>query len=354
MRGAWLTRRTPIALDIGMRQIKAAQLAWHNRLWRLEACACVPRQRAGKPLEADEVARLAQVLQRQGFTGRKTILSVVTEHLFSDLLELPPASSGAPTEDLARMEVARLNGRAAGSFEMVCWELPPSARPREQAYVLSSALPHEQANAVLDVLEAGGLQAVAIQTAGLALERACRHLLRSDAAVQGILDLGWSAFRMSVLCHGVICYQRVLPETGLAPLAAELCTRFRVAPEHLEVFLSGMGLSGANEAAAPANPAMAAEVRSLVAAHFARCLDDIRATFDYVLGMYPGSALRGLLLAGGGAALAGEEVFAQGLGVQAHVVKPSEVIPCGRWERQYDVPGMVAAIGLAQFQENRP
>jgi hypothetical protein len=44
------------------------------------------------------------------------------------VLEMPPKSSTAPIEQLARMELARTQKCAPDSFEMGFWELPITGR----------------------------------------------------------------------------------------------------------------------------------------------------------------------------------------------------------------------------------
>ncbi len=355
MKGAWFKRRSPIALDIGASRIKAVQLGWRGGQWCLEAASCVPRIEPGAPLKAEEVSRLVEVLARQGFQGRQAVVAAGDGMLLHEVLDLPPASSGAPLSELARVEMARINNRPPQSFEMVCWELPPSTRTREQSCVLATACPHEQAETILDALEAGGLRVLAIEAAALSQFRACRPLLGRTESIQGLLDLGWSGFRLVAVTQGVVCYERTLPETGLADLMQTISQKFNVPLAEMDMFLSALGVvAGQNRhGALPPDPATAEQVRSLIQTHFRTCRDDIRATFEYVASMYPGAAVQGLLLMGGGASLLDpENPFGKELDLETHVVRPCELVPVANWTPWADLPSLATAIGLAQFRED--
>src|SRR5439155_3902434 len=105
-------------------------------------------------------------------------------------LELPPRSSNAPLERIARMEVARAHRFAPDSFEMGCWDLPAAARATKQTPVMAVACTHSDAAAIMDPFEAGGMNVVALDVKAAALARACSPLLAADAtAIIGIVDL---------------------------------------------------------------------------------------------------------------------------------------------------------------------
>src|SRR5205823_4093664 len=111
---------TPIGIDAGGRSIAAVQLDWSGGAGpAITAASIIARQPATpeSPLSTTETAALEEVLYRQGFTGRDVVVGIPDHALLTEVLELPPRSSGAPLEQLARMEIARTHKRDPASFE---------------------------------------------------------------------------------------------------------------------------------------------------------------------------------------------------------------------------------------------
>jgi len=221
--------------------------------------------------------------------------------------------------------------------------------------MLATACPHEQAETVLDALEAGGLRVLAIEAAALSQFRACQPLLGRTESIQGMLDMGWSAFRLTAVTQDAVCYERTLPETGLAGLMETISQKFNVPPAELDVFLSALGVipDQNQHGALPVEAATAEQVRSLIQTHLRACRDDLRATFEYVASMYPGAAVQGLLLTGGGASLLdGQDLFGEGLDLETRLVRPRDLVPVANWTPWADLPSLATAIGLAQYRED--
>src|SRR4051794_31126799 len=89
-----------IGIDAGAGAISAVQVsAAGDGRPRIEAAGIVERSEAEGPVgipSLDEARRLADVLYRQGFEGRRVVLAVPDGVLLTALLELPPRGSGAP------------------------------------------------------------------------------------------------------------------------------------------------------------------------------------------------------------------------------------------------------------------
>ncbi len=73
------------------------------------------------------------------FAGRKAVLAVPAEKLLRGIVELGPIESGAPIDQVARMEFARVHNRDPQSFEMVYWMLPPSPARQGRSQLLAAA-----------------------------------------------------------------------------------------------------------------------------------------------------------------------------------------------------------------------
>src|SRR5438067_4365512 len=115
-----------IGLDLGSRVVKATQLQWSRRGWRVRAVAAVPRALEQSPEQT--AAQLAGVLERQAFAGRRVILGAPVRKLVCEMLDLPPRTSGAPIEVIAKAELGQAARLESRRFEMCCWDVPSSAR----------------------------------------------------------------------------------------------------------------------------------------------------------------------------------------------------------------------------------
>ncbi len=72
----WFCRKmTSIGVDAGSRTIKAAQLTRTREGFKLHAAAVFPLERPNKIFDADAAGRFRQMLENQGFEGRRIVLS---------------------------------------------------------------------------------------------------------------------------------------------------------------------------------------------------------------------------------------------------------------------------------------
>src|SRR5262245_44364514 len=102
----------PIGLDLSGRWFKAAQASA-----RAGVCAKAKMTRgaeakgtpAGAVLTPADAQVLAGALERSGFKGNRVTVVAPRHLLYAEILELPPRASGAPLEQLARVELARSN-----------------------------------------------------------------------------------------------------------------------------------------------------------------------------------------------------------------------------------------------------
>src|SRR5881394_3993431 len=100
--------RGPIGLDLFGHQLKAAQLSHDGKSWRVEAAVSLS-QSADQPLDASRVTWLRDVLTRQGFKGDQVVLAAPAGKLETEMLELPPRTSGAPMDQIARAELCTVS-----------------------------------------------------------------------------------------------------------------------------------------------------------------------------------------------------------------------------------------------------
>lgn len=349
MRLPKLTTRSPIGLDVGGRQVKAAQLqkAHGQSAWRLTAVSLFPRPRPGQDLTTQEAHDIAEVLFRRGFGGNKVVVPVPNEKLLSAVLDVPARTAAVPIEQIARMELARAHRCPPDSFEMGCWDLPAPARAKRNPPVMAVACAHNEANAMLDVFESAGLQVTALDVRASALARAAAPIVPTDKAVCAILDLDWSSAMLVMLCDGAIVYTRALPDAGMRTLHEAVGRRCRLESEVIDFLLAGTD----GNSTPPADGAMPAEARGLVTSHLESLIQELKVSLAYVSHEYSDTPLTKLLLTGSGAGTPGlAGALARDLGVEPRVLTAAEVVECPpEFLESASSAALMAAVGLAQF-----
>ena len=365
-------RLTPIGIDVGTRVIKAAQLSWSRANgWELHAQAMLPRTledddetltgpvdneptepkpAASAPWALDQttVERLLDVLERRGFSGRRVVLCAPAAALQSDLLDLPPRSSGAPIEQIARSEMSRAATLHNTAFEMGCWDLPASARGNAGTSVLAVAIRHADADALIEPLEQQGLDVIALDTTSWALARA----MGRNAATGGIAavaDLGFSGTSLVLLGEGGVLYQRHLREAGIGTLYRAVTDRLHASEEMVRCLLTE------TEEVQGDDPARAAWVAQLISNYADHLIEELHVSFAFAIHRYPTLPLRKLLLTGGGAALRGlvQSVKSRlDVDVRAPAAADLVAVPprLAEWAAS---PSLAPAIGLAMYGRER-
>jgi type IV pilus assembly protein PilM len=300
-----MIRLSPIGIDVGSRAIKAAQLARAPGGWRLHAEAVLPLPAPATPDDAPNhwavrdalVGRLLEVLDRRGFAGNKVVLSVPPSKLESDLLELPPRSSGAPIEQIARGEIARASALSGAPFEMACWDLPAPERATAATAVLAVAVRHTDAETLIAPFERGGVNVVALDTASWALARSMRTCAGQPGTATAVVDLGFSGSTLVLLGDGRVLYQRHLRDAGVGAMHRTVAERFDGPEDAARLLLTDPGATG--------DPTRSAWIRKLISGYVEHLIDELQVSFAFAAHRYPAYPLRKLLLTGGGAALAG-------------------------------------------------
>jgi Tfp pilus assembly PilM family ATPase len=370
-----LSRATlPIGLDISGRWLKAMQARYADGA-RCEAGAHmrVPRGDtsgdggAEPPWGAKDAQLLAGVLERGNFSGKQAVLVAPRQLLFAEVLELPPRASGAPLEQLARMELARSNRCDEGSFTLGVWDLPTAAGPKsagqrpqrdpsQPTSVFACGLPHERIEPILQELEHAGVEVVAIDTPGCALARACRPLMRSGGAapLTAILELGWSSALLVVVCGtaqdgDVVLYERNIAESGLGRLFRAIATRVGAEDAAVELILAE-GAGGESEERARAG-SLQGEARACVTRFIEGLAPELQRSLSYLAHKYPGWTPASVLLTGDGAELAVGgalcERLAQAMPIPVTRASLSDVVGGMPTGRAGDRASMLGALGAS-------
>ena len=217
------SRVSSIGLDVDGHEFRAVQLIQANGEERVVAWAVFPRREQaeseitlGHP-DADELKWAGEILERRGFVGKAISITASTADCSSHVLELPPAQSGAPVEQLARMEIARDRRCAPDEFQLGLWELPAKGRSQE---TLAVACSRGVIDSTIERFEHAGFVAVGMDLMELAMCRCGFHAKQSSIqrdpesadtpAIETRLHIGWaSSFAVISLGETVVYVRRI-------------------------------------------------------------------------------------------------------------------------------------------------
>jgi Tfp pilus assembly PilM family ATPase len=350
-------RAGAIGLDISGRWIKVAQVtrASHRGSFSLLATARIPRADPRAEFGPADAEMVAGAIDRAGFEGRTVVLGAPRELLVCDVLELPPRSSGAPIEQLARVELARTSRWESSSFELGLWDLPVLGRPSgtrqhsEATHVFAAALSHELAEPILASLEAAALEVIAVDVPALAIARACMSMAATPFTA--LLDVGYQSSLFVVLHDGLVVYERSIAESSLGGLFASVKARVGIDEDAAMLVLSGEGpIEQPDAASAVQSPAAAlrAEARACLGEFIDSLVPEVQRSLSYVAHRSGGSVpLSRLLLTGDGADLGGiRDRLATTLSVP---VMPAGTELLGGQAGGAPLGSLVTAVGLSQY-----
>jgi len=329
-----------IGLDVGNRVVKAAQLQRYRQGWRARAIAVLPR---GIAESVDQTAgQIAEVLDRQGFSGDRVVLAAPIGKIECDMLDLPPRASGAPIEQIAKSELARSAKLEPNRFEMGCWDIPPATRSNGTS-MIALAMRHEDADSMIDPLENCGLEVVAIDAPCCALHRACRKLFAGDDAC-AILDLGWSAASFHIADRKTILYQRTLWDAGVQSLHKSIVDEHGLEDDAAELMLRA-------QEKGRCDLTQAGSLMSLNQPYAKQLCDELRTSLTFACQRFPGICGNQLLLTGGGAELPGmAAILKERLGLTVSMVTAGQVMDLGlRANVESHLPLLATAAGLAMY-----
>ena len=345
-----LSRRItrPIGIDVGAHDIKAMQLAGRTGHWQVVAAVSIPRQNVAAAMDESELRRLREVLNRRGFSGTGVVLAVPHDRLLSGVFELPPRSSGAPLDQLARMELAQTYKCEPGSLEMATWDVPASGRSSNATHIMAVGCAQDAADDFLDLFEEAGFDVQALDVQAWALARACRPLVDLQSGITAVLEIGWSSANLVVLHQGGVVYVRQLQDSGIRSLHCALADHLDADDQMVCYVLYDVGLDVHQDDEVDLSP----KTRSLIATHFGSILDEIRASLSYAAHCYPDTPVQRLLVTGGGAGIPHlAESLSSDLGTEVQIVRPADAVECDTSLLEHcREPATMGALGLAQFE----
>lgn len=296
-----------IGVDISAGTIACVQVAGPASSPRAVAAGLIDRP-AGSAEEVfggEEAQRLVDLLDRRGFVGHRVAVCVPTPHVMSGMLELPPRESGAPLDQIAQAEMARMHRCDPGAFELALWDLPQSARASEGTAVFAAGCSHEHAEALLRPLDEVGLEPVVLDLRTCALARACPTDAGRAGSIAAILELGWSSARLVVLHEGCVIYERVIGTAGLGSLVGQIEASLDLTGEVVRHALCTHGLVPPAQGTPASGWEVLPQLREMVGEWLDEICKECHTSFSYALHRYPEAEVDRVLLSGEGARIAG-------------------------------------------------
>jgi len=275
-------------------------------------------------------------------------LAVPEEKIVTGMLELPPRTSGAPLDDIARSELATMHGYDPRTAEMAMWDLPASVRVKDATQAMAVALRHADAEALLALFDEAGLEIVALESRMDGLVQACRPLL-AEGGVKAILELEWNAATLTLWHLGAAIYRWTVPAAGLKQLSESLAASIQLDRDQVDLLLTDVGLAPPAGDEAAGYEAAATAIRR----HFETAAAAMESPLSYVAQLYPEAPVDAVLLTGPGAAIPGiDAYFKKRLGAAARCVTPADVIGCpAPIDGREKDPSLAVAVGMAQYTE---
>ena len=369
--------RTAIGIDVGTRNIKAAQLYRSDGQYHIAALLLLPRVKLAEQVDREEILSLRGSLRRQGFCGNDIVLAAPDEKLLRGILELPCRVSGAAVRQMARMELSRLHHAAPDSFELVHWEPASADKSKPTTQTLAFGCPHDVANAYLDAFEEAGLNVTALDVRSAAAVRACLPLTAPPPAVTCLLDLEWNSTKLLLVWGHTLIYEKFISNKCIATLTVRLSEKFGLPERSAYQIVRAVGLpprpfllpkeaSGQGEAAGTAfdinsselDPKSVEAIRKMLMSHFDTVAEELKTPLAYAGQQYPDKGIERILLTGDGAGILGiSQYLADNLGIEVMPAAPSDIVApaprrLGRGEpvlTKAGNPDLTVAVGLAKF-----
>lgn len=331
-----------IGLDIGRESIKAVQVSVNGKAPGLDGAVLINRAGTGHALGIDEAQRLIRAMERRGMTASQAVLIAPVDALVGGSLNVPPADSDNARAKMIEVELSRTHKLSPGSFEMAWWDLPTPASGARIGQVHALGLPHGAVQPSLEVMSETGLGVIRTLPGSLALLAAAQRHPIDPRCVSAVLDLGSTRGHLSLMVAGRVVHERPLPDFNTGQLCQQACETFGVEPPVAQHALSRFGIDNSPEGL------VASQTAALLSDAVDPLIEEVSMSFAYVSHLYPEAELGQLLLAGGGANLAGlSDTLSEALELQTAVITPNTLLPGQRFGTECDDPALAAAVGAA-------
>lgn len=356
-RGVRMSRLlSPIGIDVSEHAIAAAQLTCkRGKPAKLRAGIVIERSETG-PLSESEASGLMLTLQRAGFEGKEVVIAAPDDAILAAHLELPPQTSNAPLDEIARAEMARLFRLSEDTLTMGYWDLPAVERAKGGPTAMAIGLSEEASMNVGRSLNVAGWEVIGVDARMCAFARACVGAIGNVTGLVSLIEVGWSHTRVLLLhCTGrdwTIVYERRIMEACVRNVVESVKNRLGVDAPSAMLALRGAGIDDG----APMNPEMAELMRVVRQSQnefFEAVAPDVQRSISYASQRYSSQPLCGGYLCGEGALIRGlRGKLAQELSLECSPILPSDLVQVEQESTMGESCELVCAIGLAAFSPN--
>ena len=328
--------RGVIGLDIGSVAIKFVAL---DEGHRVGAHGIVPRLAHGGEVSLEEACRIRSILERRGIESTRIAMGAPATMATSAVLELPPRSSGAPIDDLGRMEIARIMRAEPDAVEFVCWEIPFAARASSGTTVMGVGCISDRAAELVGTFADAGLTVESIEPECVAVARAASAWCEAESCVT--IDLGASSGRVCVVVRGMVAMERDLGELGVLDRLARASGESGLSVAALRRMIGHRPEGEATTPRSTVSDTLASEIAE-------DAVRAVRESVAYVHGRASDTAVERVCLCGWGAEIPGlaGKIRAE-LGVQTMAIGPE----CAIGERGSPVFALAAGLALGVQDE---
>lgn len=364
----WLRkRRSAVTFDLGSAGIRACQLEGSDRTPQARDDLRVERGVPGAAMaEGDapptlrvEAGQVARLMGQGAFHGHDVGLIVSPPEAHFYPLHMPERILAEPAERVQqalKWEISQETRQSVDDLEVRYWSLPRGRGMKVN--VMAVALPTQTTLAWFDQLAQHNLQLKRIDAAPCALIRLARQVwCPGDGDLWGVLDLGQRHTTLTLAIGDVPAYIRTLSANS-HEWTMRLANAFEVTYEVAEeIKRSQTMLPYAGEPVGPLSRAedlggddLSGTLARILNDSLRNLVQEVGRCFSYLMQNFPEHTVRGLLLAGGGADLAG---LSSRLSAELDI--PVQVL-CNRgsasaWEHPLDgvnlAPQSAAAVGGA-------
>lgn len=290
------------------------------------------------PFSDGDARLISGLVRRGGFEGHRLALVLPRSWTLSTTLELPPAESGAPVQQIARLELARMHRVDATSLHHVLWEIPTPARAGHGVHAMCVGVLRDRIGSALDSLEAEGLETSVLECASVSLARAANHGAAPGELVC-ILDVGWGGLAIVLTLGGTVIFDRVIEAVSWKDVCEQLAQRTGI----------GRDVIRSTPLDDSAQPRLRAASRDVLNEFMARTEPEVVRSLAYVAHRYPDVRVSRILVAGEGWAAPGLcERVGTAVRVEAAVFEPAR-----RWRIDEHLnpaglePSFAMALGIA-------
>ena len=287
-------------------------------------------------------------MSKHGFAGSDVVIAMPANKVMSSILDLPPRSSGAPVDQIARSELARMHQCDLRAIEVAMWELPAPARASNTTPTMACACSYADADALIKLFDRCGHHVEAIDSRSQALARACLPMFTDPAAITAVLEIDCDWVNIIVMHESLVAYERVLEGVGTEGLIDTLVAKTRLDRPAAEAFLGEVVLNPS--AAAAEGPARSRKPVTRVEIHFDTLADELATPLAYLESQYPDTHVGEVLLTGPGACIEGlAEYIGARLDVGVRVVTPTHLAGVPESFSDPIDAASTVATGLAQY-----